>query len=260
LIEITPYEDGNAFKADVSARTPPFVDQALTWGYAAEMVTEGAYVGDQDKPPARDRRLRADQRREMLLDAADTVIRRVGPRVSVTLIAQEAGVTKPIIYRHFGDIQDLYRALAARHEARLARWLFAAREREENPNRQARFRSVVEAFFTAVDREPNLYRFLVHTGADVSDQGGALSWFTRVWAVSIARHLAAITGEPEGSIRARATGFAMAGALQTSASWWLEERASPLTEIVDAVTDFLLAGLPRPTVEPSELGLSGTNA
>lgn len=32
--------------------------------------------------------MRADLRREMLLDAADTVIRRMGPRVSVTLIAQ----------------------------------------------------------------------------------------------------------------------------------------------------------------------------
>jgi AcrR family transcriptional regulator len=195
----------------------------------------------------------------MLLDAADTVIRRIGPRVSAALIAQEAGVTKPIIYRHFGDIQDLYRALAARHNERLARWLLASRERNSDLNRRQRFRGVIEAFFTAIDRDSNIYRFLVHTGADVPGQEGALSWFTRLWAEEIAGHLAAITGQPAGSLQSRATGFAMAGALHTTGNWWLDERAEPLAEIIDAVTDLLLSGLPLPTVAPSELGMRGTN-
>ena len=67
-------------------------------------------------------------RREELLDAADTVIRRVGSKASAALIAKEAGVTKPIIYRHFGDLSDLYRALAIRHQERLTDYLRTARE------------------------------------------------------------------------------------------------------------------------------------
>jgi hypothetical protein len=51
----------------------------------------------------------------------------------------------------------------------------------------------------------------------------------------------------------------MAGALHTTGNWWLDERASPLSEIIDAVTDLLLTGLPIPTVQPSELGMRGTN-
>lgn len=225
-------------------------------------MVEGGIDGGQLLPghPEADRQSRVAQRRETLLDAADTVIRRVGPLASAALIAKEAGVTKPIIYRYFGDIQDLYRALAVRHDERLARWLLAARERDGELNRQARFRGVVEAFFMAIDREPNLYRFLIRAGADVPGQEGALSWFTRLWAGEIAGHLAAITGQPKNSPAPRAMGFAMAGALQTTGSWWLEERAAPLSEIVDAVTQMLLSGLPVPTVEPAELGLSGTNA
>ena len=195
---------------------------------------------------AKERRLRAVQRREELLDAADTVIRRVGTKVTASLIAAEAGVTKPIIYRHFGDIQDLYRALAVRHEDRLGNWLMAARQRDNDLDRYSRFRGTVLAFFTAIEREPNLYRFLVHTGADSPDQDAPLSWFLRIFANQIAAHLAAISGDPEGSPRSRAMGFAMAGALTMSANWWLQERSIPKDVVVDAVTELLISGLPTP--------------
>jgi AcrR family transcriptional regulator len=107
------------------------------------MTAISAYSGpSRSDPVVSERRVRSEQRREMLLDAADTVIRRIGSRVSATLIAQEAGVTKPIIYRHFDDIQDLYRALAARHNERLHQWLLASRERNSDLNRRQRFRGV----------------------------------------------------------------------------------------------------------------------
>ncbi|MGH2819151.1 MAG: helix-turn-helix domain-containing protein, partial [Actinomycetota bacterium] len=45
-----------------------------------------------------------------LLDAADNVVRRDGPEASMQKIAAEAGITKPILYRQFGDKGGLYRA------------------------------------------------------------------------------------------------------------------------------------------------------
>ena len=41
-------------------------------------------------------------------------------------IAAEAGITKPILYRHFGDKGGLYRALANRHTDALLASLRAA--------------------------------------------------------------------------------------------------------------------------------------
>jgi AcrR family transcriptional regulator len=209
---------------------------------AAESTFESGH--DVSGRYTRSRRVRAEQRRVILLDAADTVIRRVGPRVSARLIAQEAGVTKPIIYRHFGDIQDLYRALAIRHHEQLARWLHDARERDAGLDRRGRLRSIIEAFFKAIESESNLYRFLTHTGADLPGYGSAPSWFTRQWATDIARQLAQMTGEPEGLPQSRTMGFAIAGALLSTGNWWLEERAVPLCEVIDATTDLLLSGLP----------------
>src|SRR5512135_2304476 len=58
---------------------------------------------------------RAGGRRRQLLAAADRVVRRRGPDASMDEIAAEAGVTKPILYRHFGDKDGLYAALTERY-------------------------------------------------------------------------------------------------------------------------------------------------
>src|SRR6266511_236767 len=51
-------------------------------------------------------------RRLELLEAAIEVIRREGPTASMDEIAAQAGITKPIVYRYFGDRAGVYQALA----------------------------------------------------------------------------------------------------------------------------------------------------
>ena len=68
----------------------------------------------------------AERRRRELLEAADRVVLRDGPEASMNAIAAEAGITKPILYRHFGDKGGLYRALAKRHTDALLDALRAA--------------------------------------------------------------------------------------------------------------------------------------
>src|SRR3954466_7199428 len=70
-------------------------------------------------PRPHDRIARRAARRVELLDAAVRAIRRDGPRVSMDAIGAEAGVTKPIVYRHFGDRVGLASALADQFGAAL---------------------------------------------------------------------------------------------------------------------------------------------
>lgn len=56
-----------------------------------------------------DQQRSADRRRRELLEAADRVVLRDGPQASMNAIAAEAGITKPILYRHFGDKGDFTR-------------------------------------------------------------------------------------------------------------------------------------------------------
>jgi TetR/AcrR family transcriptional regulator len=56
-------------------------------------------------------RLTADQRRQAVLDTACRVFSRSSYRGATTAeIAREAGITEPILYRHFGSKRDLYLA------------------------------------------------------------------------------------------------------------------------------------------------------
>src|SRR3954452_21394082 len=80
-------------------------------------VTEGnATVGNMSR-----RRIHArprpdrETRRTEFVDAAITCIQRVGAGASMDQMAAEAGVTKPILYRYFGDKAALYGAIAERY-------------------------------------------------------------------------------------------------------------------------------------------------
>src|SRR6185503_19473544 len=74
----------------------------------------------QQRLPVRRRRDRV-ARRDELLAAADRAVRELGPEASMDAIAAEAGITKPIVYRYFGDKDDLYAALAERYLEELYR-------------------------------------------------------------------------------------------------------------------------------------------
>src|SRR5437763_7604163 len=65
---------------------------------------------------ARRERWRAhrEARREEFVEATIRAVARHGPEVGMDEIAAEAGVTKPVLYRHFTDKADLYLAVGRR--------------------------------------------------------------------------------------------------------------------------------------------------
>ena len=130
-------------------------------GSAPEPLTSGPY-GDARRP-RRERETRSgaarERRREELLDVADRVIQRRGVAVSMDEIASEAGITKPVLYRHFGDKDGLYQALTERYIDELKTALKPATEASEPRDRLA---AAIDAYLVYVEREPERYRFLLH--------------------------------------------------------------------------------------------------
>jgi AcrR family transcriptional regulator len=85
-------------------------------------------------------RLPAAQRREQLLDVAETLFAQQGYSGATTAqIAKAAGVTEPIIYRHFKSKRDLFVALIERTgERTLALWRGDVSDAEDPATRLAR--------------------------------------------------------------------------------------------------------------------------
>ncbi len=184
----------------------------------------------------------ANAKREQLLDAADRVVQRDGSAASMNLIAAEAGITKPILYRHFGDKVGLYRALADRHIDELLARLRAALS--TRGGLQARTRATVDAYLAAVEEEPQVYRFLVERAAvEEPDVRGQVQGFVRRFGEELA---AGIANEPQlqgvDPARALVWAHAIAGMVQATGDWWLDNPDVAREQVVDQLTALLWQG------------------
>src|SRR5690242_4275847 len=157
-----------------------------------------------------------DDRRGQLLAAADRVVQREGPAASMNVIAAEAGITKPILYRHFSDKGGLYRALADRHIELLLERLRAALL--TRGGLRARTRATVEAYLASIEEQPQVYRFLLQRAAvEEPDVRGQVVGFVRRFGEELAT---GIQHEPElGTVdpgRALIWAQAIAGMVQAA--------------------------------------------
>ncbi|MFC5187596.1 TetR family transcriptional regulator [Actinomadura harenae] len=182
-------------------------------------------------------------RRRALLEAADRVIQREGPEASMAAIAAEAGISKPILYRHFGDKSGLYQALAERHARKLIEGVRAEFSRAV-PVRD-RTRTTIDTYLTMVSANLNLYRFLMHrASAEDAATHSAMSTMIRELGRALAEVMVA-DGELDDPVRAYVWGHAVVGMVQTAGDWWLDHTDEvPRQVVVDSLADLILGGLP----------------
>ena len=188
----------------------------------------------------------SNDRRGQLLAAADRVVQREGSAASMNVIAAEAGITKPILYRHFGDKGGLYRALAERHIDSLLDRLRAALL--TRGGLRARTQATVEAYLAAIEEEPQIYRFLVERAAvEEPDVRGQVVGFVRRFGDELA---SGIANEPElaGIDPARAViwAHAIAGMVQSTGDWWLDHPEVSRAQVVDELVALLWDGFVGP--------------
>jgi AcrR family transcriptional regulator len=199
------------------------------------MATETAAATTRESERTR----RRQRRREELLDVADRVIQRRGVVVSMDEIASEAGITKPVLYRHFGDKDGLYQALTERYVDELKVALKPAIEAEEPRERLA---AAIDAYLSYVEREPARYRFLLHA-SEQPRTAGIVAEFRR-------RHIGECAFTAEDNLRRAGMhpGFAepwaecVSGMVRAAGTSWLESRSLPRERLVDYLTTILWDG------------------
>ncbi|MCM2391692.1 TetR family transcriptional regulator [Streptomyces albipurpureus] len=191
---------------------------------------------DQDRP--------AQQRRRELLEAADRVVLRDGPHASMNAIAAEAGITKPILYRHFGDKGGLYRALAKRHTDALLGSLRAALDAPAE--RRERVEATLDTYLSAIELRPQVYRFLMHPAEDhqPTEGGFDVGRHSAPLLRRLGEELAQVIHErvelgPDGERLARVWGHGIVGMMHAAGDWWLGERPCSRAELVRCLADLL---------------------
>ncbi|MFE7553592.1 TetR family transcriptional regulator [Streptomyces gardneri] len=191
---------------------------------------------DQQKP--------AEQRRRELLEAADRVVLRDGPKASMNAIAAEAGITKPILYRHFGDKGGLYRALATRHTDALLSALRAALDAPSD--RRRRVESTLDTYLASIEAMPQVYRFLMHPAEEShqSEQSFDVGRHSAPLLRRMGEELGQVIAErvdlgPAADVQARIWGHGIVGMMHAAGDWWLGERPCSRAELVSSLADLL---------------------
>ncbi len=181
-------------------------------------------------------------RRKEFVEAALRALDTHGPDLGMEDVAAEAGVTKPVLYRHFDDKADLYVALGQRGTEILFERLIPAINAELAP--VPRIRMALDAFFTVIEEHPNLYRLLAHGRPEKPVSSDVVAEDKEL----IASALTALLGDymrmfnmDSGAAEPWAHGIV--GMVQNTGEWWLDRRSMSRDAVVEYLTQIIWAAI-----------------
>jgi len=188
------------------------------------------------------KRLPAAERRALIESAAAQLFAERGyAGATLERIAAAAGVSKPVLYRHFAGKKALHMSLLARHRD----GLLAALERSATapgPLRE-RLPAILDAWLGYVQRNPYAWRMLFR---DTTGDPEIQSFHRELQASARELTAALLRRDPELSlpeeqveptaelIRAATTGLAL---------WWLDRPELPRAALVEAAARLLRDGI-----------------
>jgi AcrR family transcriptional regulator len=195
----------------------------------------------------RRRRLRAEERRESILNAANTVFGQSGyDTVRIDDVAAAAGISKALIYEHFRSKQELYAELMNRAALEMLDRIVSAGSQPDAAGVE-RLERGARAGFMFVAEKPDAFQMFVRdvTDPEVAKQQAAL----RRGAV------AAMVGLMEMEPADTRTGLErrnleqlaemVVGGFYALSDWWLRNNDADASELVSMMVSFMWLGLGR---------------
>jgi AcrR family transcriptional regulator len=181
-------------------------------------------------------------RREEFVSAALRAIRVHGPDLSLDDIASEAGVSKPVLYRHFTDKADVFAAVLDR----IATEVFLPRVAPAllvGGDDNALLRGAVSSYVELVVQEPELYRFVF--GHNQYARGGD---FVANMEDAIAQALSALMADRLREAGADSGGaepwaYGVVGMVQLASHRWVDHPTMSAEALVDYLVSLAWQGL-----------------
>jgi AcrR family transcriptional regulator len=185
------------------------------------------------------RRQPAEVRRETIVRVAWPLFGRNGySGTRLDDIAAAAGVTKPIVYRHFGSKKDLYMALLAKHRDDLPTFMESVEPpAEDSPD--AIVRAILEGWLDYVHENHHSWAMLFRDRTG-DDEIQALRTDVSVRAREVmAGFVAALAGDRIPPDQIAPTAELLTSGLAGVALWWRDHPDEPKETLTETVMRFL---------------------
>ncbi|MEU4372961.1 MULTISPECIES: TetR/AcrR family transcriptional regulator [Pseudonocardia] len=188
--------------------------------------------------PGPRRRVPRAERERQIVDAAVAVFGERGyAEVSMEQVAERVGVTKPVLYTHFGSKEGLLLAAIARARSELLDVVAQAAGAAESP--EAMLRGGTLAFFRYLDRRAPAWQ-LFCSEAGVTDTA-----LEEIRAQQTDFTAALLAAQVPGTEPARLTGWAqvIVGACERLAVWRGQEESVTAEQATEYLMDLVWTGL-----------------
>ena len=181
-------------------------------------------------------------RRAQLLDAAVEAIAAIGPGATMEQLARQGGVTKPILYRHFGDRQGLIIALAERFSVSLMTEIET--RCSARPTLRGLLDSTIDAYL-ALHRARPVALPLPPARTRPPQAGGPRSAPSSTPSPSGWRSRSATSSAPRSLDSGAAVPWAygIVGLVHQAGDWWLDDQTMTREQLVRYLTNLLWSGL-----------------
>jgi AcrR family transcriptional regulator len=195
-------------------------------------------------------RMSAPERREQLIGVACALFAERGFEASsVEEIAERAGVSKPVVYQHFGGKEGVYAVVVDREVQRLTASIASAFD-APHPRQVAEL--AADGFLGYIEDHEEGFRVLVRD-APIGVTGGSFASVI-VDVATRAERLLVEQFADRGFDEETAPMYALmlVGAVALVGEWWLEHRTLPRDQVAAHVVNLLWRGLkglePAPTL------------
>ncbi|MGH8861409.1 MAG: TetR/AcrR family transcriptional regulator [Jatrophihabitantaceae bacterium] len=177
------------------------------------------------------------ERRVAIIRAAITAIEQHGPDTLTAQIAQQAGVPRTHVYRHFDGKQALDLAVSRYVAREIGESIRAGRA--ATGSARSIIGGAIDQHLRWVEAHPNLYRFLAQhayavatTGTPAADD--AKTAFAAELTTLLQRYMAMFDLDTAPAERVI---IGVVGMVDSTAAWWLEHPDVPRAELTAQLTD-----------------------
>ncbi|MGW4211660.1 TetR/AcrR family transcriptional regulator [Lentzea sp. NPDC004789] len=182
------------------------------------------------------------ERREQLLDVSRALFAEKGfEATSIEEIAHRAGVSKPVVYEHFGGKEGIYAVVVDREMQRLMDQIVDALDGGSHPREL--LERAASALLDYIEGSTDGFRILVRDSPVASSSGTFSSLLNDI--ASQVEHILALHFAKQGYDRKLAPLYAQAlvGMVALTGQWWLEVRKPKKDEVAAHLVNLAWKGL-----------------